>query len=374
MIPSTPPPPQDPREKRQRLQHLSALAADSGSLNDDVVTPLTSTLTYGGAAIARSSTWQVPAGAAETPTQISNLAQAHLSPAMQGMTNGLGTTGSALSGVAGIKDLVVGVEKGDAGQTLSGAADVTTSAGALASAGLIGGALVLTPAGGVLTGLRGLHELRATDRSTRLSGASDLVSGGTLVSSVSEAPLALTLGLGLGATALGAIQGLHSIKQAHDTNNVAPAVTGTGKILAAAGIGLIATGVGLAPGLGLIVAGSALPLLRLSHRARPAVDRIGKVSERLLYPAANQVDKGLDWTGRVTKPALHRIGGVASPVLAPLARLQDRATEAVMKAARGPLDALASTPVAQAVDHAAGKFQTWLARHTDQSSSDATAQ
>ena len=293
---------------------------------------------------------------------------------MKGVANGLGMAGSAVGGVAGIAQMVHGFKTGDSKTVVAGAADMTTAAASLAALGVIGGAAVLGPASGMLLSVRGLHRMKHDDRSTRLNGATDLVSAAAVTAKMAgHVPWGVTLGIGGGATILGALRGLESIHQAHAQNRRSLLVRGVGELVTTTGIVGIAAGAGLVPGIGLIVGGAMLPLLRRIKPLRATIDKGIDATDRLLSPVARVSDRAWKRMDAVVTPASQRVeralrpvGRPFRPLLAALAKTRWRVRGAVMSTAGKGVAKLSGTRVSRALDKVTGLVNRLVLPETEE--------
>lgn len=317
-------------------KNLQSLSKAAGELKRDVVDPLRSTLNLSGA-----ETVSFKEAPLQTRGQIESAAGKNLSPALKGWTQGLGVTGGALGGVAGLNEMVHGLRDGDAPKTLAGAADVAVSASALATLGMIGGAAVLGPASAALVGLRGLQRAQKDDRSTNLAATSDLLTAGMFCAKMLPVVAAVPVGLGIAATTVGLFRGLNSLKKGVESQDAGLRAKGTGETLTALGVTMVASGVAVAPGIALMLGGVALPLLqRLKTTKRwvaPAVDW----AAQKLYPMSVRSEAVLDTVSPHLKPVKNALGRgkeLAAPITRPLSRIGDKAFQLAQKGVRWAMD------------------------------------
>lgn len=351
--------PAKPREPA-RLQNLAHVAVVSGDLNDSVVSPVSETLAVGGATV-HGADWQTLRTQLHTEGQVQSAASAALPPSLTGVTESLGVAGGTLGGVVGLKTVLDGVEAGDKEKVLSGAADVTTSAASLAALGVMGGATILGPAGGVLLSLRALRRLEKKDRTERLNGAGDLLTGSTVVAAALKMPLAATAGFGAAATGLSIVRGLHDIKLGHESGKTSQSSGGLGKLMGAAGLVLLTTGAAAIPGVGLIIAGALLPTMRHVSLLRKVIDPAVRVADRTLYPASVRLEHGVDRLSDFVRPAtrpllraLERVKAFAHPVTAPINHAVSVAADHALAGVRWSIDRVSATRAAQALDTTVG--------------------
>lgn len=324
------------KAEKGQAKNLQSLGKAAGELKKDVVDPLRSSLNLSGA--ESTSLKDAPL---QTRGQIESAAGKNLSPALKGWTQGLGVTGGALGGVAGLNEVLTGLRDGDAPKTLAGATDVAVSASALASLGMIGGAAVLGPASTVLIGMRGLQRAQKDDRATNLAATSDLLTAGMFCAKMLPVAAAIPVGLGIAATAVGMFRGLNSLKKGVETQDPGLRAKGTGETLTALGVTLVASGVAIAPGIALMLGGVALPLLRRLKTTKqwvaPAIDKTAQA----LYPMSVRSEAVLDKVSPHLKPvkkALNRGKELLEPVTRPLAKVGDMAFQLAQKGSRWVMD------------------------------------
>lgn len=330
-------------------RNMQALGEAAGELKSDVVDPLRSSLTLTG---VDAVDLKVTSG--HTRGQIESAARQTLSPTVQGWTHGLGVTGGALGGVAGLSDVVTGLKEGDAPKTFSGATDVAVSASALASLGLIGGAAVLGPASTVLIGMRGLQNTQKDGRAAHLSAATDLLTAGMFCAKLLPVTAALPMALGFGATAVGLVKGLHSLKEGVEKNDVKLRAKGTGETLTAMGVALVSTGVAMGPGIALMLGGVALPLLQRLKFARKYVDKAVNWTAQKLYPMSLRSEAMLDRVAPLTEPAqkvVEKGKTIVAPVTQPLKELGRKAFHLAQKGVRWATGSWVATKLDEGVGH-----------------------
>ena len=339
---------------KAQTKNLQTLSKAAGELKKDVVDPLRSSLNL--SAVESTALKDVRL---QTRSQIESAAGKNLSPALKGWTQGLGVTGGALGGVAGLNEMVDGLRDGDAPKTLSGATDVAVSASALATLGMIGGAAVLGPASTVLIGMRGLQRAQKDDRGTNLAATSDLLTAGMFGAKLLPVGAAVPVGLGIAATAVGLFRGLNSLKKGVETQDSSLRARGTGETLTALGVTLVASGVAIAPGIALMLGGVALPLLqRLKTTKRfvaPVVDRVAQG----LYPMSIRSEAILDKVSPHLKPvkaSLARGKEILQPVARPLSKVGDFAFQLAQKGARWVTESW----VVRATEEGAGQLNKML--------------
>lgn len=335
---------------KERKKPLDQVAETSQELRSDVLVPLQSSVRLsGGLAVARPELQGVT-----HRSQVESTLGQQVSP---GLTRGLGITGGALGGVVGVHRVLDGVRKQDAPQVISGAAEMTTSATALASAGVIGGAAVLGPVGSVLLATRGLQALEEVDRDKRLAGAGDMVTASTLAARFLQAPLALSLGLGGLATGVAVLRGLSSLEKP----DLRSQTRGLGELTSALGLTLVATGLAVGPGVAVMLAGAALPLLRrtglrkyldpavreLALRTAPLAKRVRQSEER--------IDRAL---APVTIPVKEAVKAVTQPLRPPLEKLSQQC----LSLAQQSLAAFSQTRLAGWMEQGLEKVQQGVSR------------
>lgn len=334
---------------KDQLKNLQSLGKAAGELKTDVVDPLRSSLNLSG--VESTSLKDVPR---QTRGQIESAAGKNLSPALKGWTQGLGVTGGALGGVAGLNEMVSGFRDGDAPKTLAGATDVAVSASALASLGMIGGAAVLGPASTVLVGMRGLQRAQKDDRATNLAATSDLLTAGMFCAKMLPITAAVPVGLGIAATSVGLFRGLNSLKKGVETEDPGLRAKGTGETLTALGVTLVASGVAIAPGIALMLGGVALPLLRRLKTTKrwvaPAIDWTAQG----LYPMSVRSEAVLDKASPHLKPvkkALVRGKNLLEPVTRPLAKVGNTAFHLAQKGSRWAMNSWVVRATEEGVGH-----------------------
>lgn len=351
------PKPPAPAKKRSALPNLSAAVSEGKALRDEVVEPLKKTLEVTGVTVVDPQAWRSGVGGLE---EVNNVTKTHLSSGLRGVTTSLGATGGALGGVYGVAEVMAGARQGDPKKMLSGATEITLATATLASIGLVPGAASLAPVGASLLGLRGLNDVHSGKDGERLSGWRDLVTSASVSAALLHAPTSLVAGLGIVALGFNALGGLSKIKKGHEQNDPFKSAQGNGALLSAAGVGLIATGLGVAPGVGLLVAGAALPLLQRWDRTRAVVDKVTARLDPFFYPAAQRADKVEGAIQKVAQPLLDPVFGWSRAVwrCKPLqpARLATK---------------WAGRTLAQATERMAGRLDGWVGkfRHTIHSDS-----
>jgi hypothetical protein len=320
------------KKKPGQGESVQELGKMAGELKKELVDPLRSSLT-----LSAAESVQLKGGSFQTRSQIESVASQSLSPGLKEFTRSLGVTGGALGGVAGLNEVVTGLRDGDAPKALSGAADVAASASALASLGMIGGAAVLGPASTVLIGMRGLQRSQKDDRASHLSATTDLLTAGMFCAKMLPVTAAVPIGLGLMATTVGLFRGLHSLKKGVETNDQRLRTQGTGETLTALGVTLVSTGVAVAPGIGLMLGGLALPLLQRTRPGRKVVNKAVDWTAQKLYPMSFHSEAFLDKAAPVLQPvqAAYRKGKtLAEPVTKPLKKLGEKAFQVAQEGTR----------------------------------------
>lgn len=313
-------------------KNMQVLSEAAGELKSDVIDPLRSSLSLTGADAV-----DLKAATVHTRGQIESAARQTLTPSVQGWTHGLGVTGGALGGMAGLSDVVTGLKEGDAPKTFSGATDVAVSASALATLGMIGGAAVLGPASTLLVGMRGLQGAQKDGRSAHLSAATDLLTAGMFCAKMLPVTAALPVVLGISATAVGLFKGLHSVKDGMEKNDVKLKAKGVGETLTALGVALVSTGVAMGPGIGLMLGGVALPLLRRFKMTRGLVDKAVNWTAQKLYPLSVRSEAVLDRAAPILDPVQKVVAKekkVAEPVTRPVKAMGKKAFHIAQKAVR----------------------------------------
>jgi hypothetical protein len=250
---------------------------------------------------------------------------------------GLGIAGGAVGGFSGVSQMLWGVKKGDPRGVMNGAANVTVAASTLAALGVVGGAALMAPLGTVLLASRGLHSLNAQKRADRLNGYGDLATAGAIASKVMHGPLGLTFGFGFAAIGIDLCKGLNDLKNAREKHDPTLRIRGTGGVLSSIGVGMVAAGVGLAPGLGLILVGVTLPLLERVPVLRPAIDRTAQAADWLLYPVAHGTDRAAHYAMRRLDPLLKPLGRAMRSVRQTLPPLTSPIEKRVGQAVHGTL-------------------------------------
>ena len=341
--------PLKPRADKSQTNNLQTLSKAAGELKKDVVDPLRSSLNL--SAVESKSLKDV---SLQTRGQIESAAGKNLSPALKGWTQGLGVTGGALGGVAGLSDMVGGLRDGDAPKTLAGAADVAVSASALATLGMIGGAAVLGPASTVLLGMRGLQRAQKDDRATNLAATSDLLTAGMFCAKMLPITAAIPIGLGIVATAVGLFRGLNSLKKGVEAQDPGLRAKGTGETLTALGVTLVASGVAIAPGIALMLGGAALPLLQRLKTTKSLIAPVVDKAAQALYPMSVHSEAVLDKVSPHLKPvknALARGKQLVEPVTRPLSKAGDMAFQVAQKGARWVMNSWVVRATEEGVGH-----------------------
>ena len=336
------------------------MAAKSQEARDEVISPLKDTFQMAGSGLVGDTSVRA---AADNLQSSYETGEAPIPASMQGMMTGLGMTGAALTGVVGVTQIVEGAKQNKVPMMLSGAAELTTSAVSLTS--LIPGAGSLAPLGAALIGLHGMGETSSTDRSRQLGGMQDSMAAATFLSHVLAVPTVLTLGLGSATSMAGCLRGLHEIKEAHDTGDVGLRARGLSNMATAVGVGLIATGVGVAPGIALALTGLATPLLRHFKTLQPTVDKVTGEADKMLYPVAQRTEAALDkaeaWAKPLLDPVTHKLDQVVkSPLLQPVEHLADKAGDKLCEVTQKVVAKAVDTPLFQKVDDLTGTVEGWL--------------
>lgn len=319
-----------PLAKPERLKNLNHAADASGELKEDVVDPLRSSVALSGNSAV-----------------------------------GLGVAGSALGGVHGLGTMLKGVRAADPELVIAGAADTTTSLAGLSALGIIGGARWLAPIGGGFMLIRSLQRIGSESRSARIDGMADGLAATALIASAVHGPVGLTLALGVGATLVGGMRGLHRLHLGHALGDHRLKIRGTGEI--AASLGLATLMAGSATGAVLVFAGAGLGLLQRVAVLRPHVDRVVNHTDRFLYPLAARSEAMLDAGSRHLGPVTDRVsnaisslGKKAAPVLAPV---RDRVTRVQVKSLRVAarlLDKVGGEKMFDALDRGVGRMRELL--------------
>lgn len=200
-----------------------------------------------------------------------------------------------------------------------------------------------------------------------MDGTADLISSAAIAAHLLSAPLAASLGLGLIATGCGIAQGLHRLKEGHEQGDARLRIKGTGQMAASLGLTLVASGVAVSPGLALITLGASLGVLQRIPRLRPAVDAAVSRADRFLYPVSVKSDATLSTVGRRLHPAAARLGAAAAgvhaavaPLTGPLEHAVASAGALLMRHAAAVLDRVADSRLAHAADGALGAIEDGL--------------
>lgn len=359
--------PESAEQRKRRLENLSKSGQASKEIRDELVRPLRTTVTLGPATLGPAESLERMRSATPTARGLESSAESTLPPGLRSVSRNLGLTGSILGGVAGLNEVVQGINSGDDKRLVAGATDMTVSASAMASMGVIGGGAALLPAGGILLGMRGLGNLENPDRGRRLSGLSDLVLSATMISRVLGGPVGVTLGLGITATSLGMVAGLNHLKQGQESGDARRKLRGLGSIMASAGVALVATGLGVVPGVGLALVGSTLPLLQRVKPLRKPINQAVEFGAKQLYPLAQGLDRGLNRLEEAGQPVtikvkkgLSKAKEISAPVTEPLQQLGRTVRKPLQNMARSTLTWLASTSAMHYLDAVAGKVNGWL--------------
>ncbi|MBX3167376.1 MAG: hypothetical protein KF760_08185 [Candidatus Eremiobacteraeota bacterium] len=274
---------------------------EAKKLKDDVVEPLKKTIEVAGVTVVRPEAWRGAVGSIKAVDQV---ASHHLTTGLRNVTAGLGAAGGALGGVVGVAQIVEGARQGKPKLMLSGATEVTLATATFAAMGLVSGGAALAPVGAGLLGLRGVQQVHSSTGAARLEGWRDLITSASVSAALLHAPTAVVASLGVTALGFNAIRGLSRIKQGQDEQDPFRAAKGHGALLSAAGVGLITTGLGVAPGVGLLVAGAALPLLQRWKRTQSAVDKFTAWASPKLYPMAARAEKAEEAVQKRVKPLI----------------------------------------------------------------------
>ncbi|MBS2035150.1 hypothetical protein JST97_09175 [bacterium] len=282
---------------------------EAKELKDDVVEPLKKTIEVAGVTVVDPKAWQSAVGSVDGVDHVSTT---HLTSGLRSVTTGLGAAGGALGGVVGVAQLVEGARQGKPRLMLSGATEVTMATATFAAMGLVPGGAALAPVGASLLGLRALQDVQSAKGGERLDGWRDLVTSASVSAALLHAPTGVVMGLGLGALGFNALRGLSRIQQGQEEKNPFRSAQGHGALLSAMGVGLISSGLGVAPGVGLLVAGVALPLLQRWKKTQPAVDRFTNWATPHLYPLALKADRAEEAVQKRLKPLLEPVVGYSS--------------------------------------------------------------
>lgn len=275
---------------------------EARKLKDELVEPLKKTIEVAGVTVVHPEAWRGAVGSLEAVDEVAK--GSHLTSGLRSVTTGLGAAGGALGGVVGVAQMVEGARQGKPKLMLSGATEVTLATATFAAMGLVPGGAALAPVGASLLGLRAIQDVHSAKGGARLDGWRDLVTSASVSAALLHAPTALVASLGLTALGFNALRGLSRIKQGQDEGDPFRAAKGHGALLSAAGVGLITSGLGVAPGVGMLVAGVALPLLQRWKRTQPAVDRFGAWASPKLYPLAARAEKAEEAVQKRVKPFL----------------------------------------------------------------------
>lgn len=271
------------------------------ALKDNVVEPLKKTVEVTGVTVVHPEAWRGAVGNLEA---VDDVAKSNLTHGLRSVTNGLGAAGGALGGVVGMAQIVEGARQGKPKLILSGATEVTLATATFAAMGLVPGGAALAPVGASLLGLRAIQDVHSSKGGARLDGWRDLVTSASVSAALLHAPAAVVATLGLTALGFNVLRGLSRIKQGEDEKDSFRAAKGHGALLSAAGVGLITTGLGVAPGVGMLVAGVALPLLQRWERTQGTVDKFTAWASPKLYPLAAQAEKAEEAVQKRVKPFL----------------------------------------------------------------------
>ena len=285
-----------------KLPHQGVLREkEAKKLKDEVVEPLKKTIEVAGVTVVDPQAWKTAVGSVDA---VDHVASAHLTSGLRSVTTGLGAAGGALGGVVGVAQIVEGARQGKPKLMLSGATEVTMATATFAAMGLVPGGAALAPVGASLLGLRAIQDVHSSKGGERLDGWRDLVTSASVSAALLHAPTALVASLGVTALGFNALRGLSRIKHGQDENDPFRSAQGHGAFLSAAGVGLITTGLGVAPGVGLLVAGVALPLLQRWKKTRPAVDKFTAWASPKLYPLAARAEKVEEAVQKRVQPVL----------------------------------------------------------------------
>ena len=257
-----------------------------------------------GVSVVDPQAWRNAVGSSDPLKGVGNIPKAHLTPGWRGVAGSLGVTGGALGGVFGVAEVLQGARHGDPRRMLSGATEITLATATLAAVGLVPGAAGLAPMGASLLGLRGLNTVHSGQEGERVGGWRDLVTSASAGAALLSAPVALVAGLGITALSLNALSGLSKIKKGYEQKDSFKSAQGHGAMLSALGVGFIATGLAVAPGVGLLVAGGAFPLLQRWQRTRGPVDTLTGRLDPLFYPAAGPAQKIESSVQKAVQPLL----------------------------------------------------------------------
>lgn len=282
---------------------------EAKELKDDVVEPLKKTIEVAGVTVVDPKAWQ---GAVGSVDGVDHVSTTHLTSSLRGVTTGLGAAGGALGGVVGVAQLVEGARQGKPKLMLSGATEVTMATATFAAMGLVPGGAALAPVGASLLGLRALQDVQSSKGGERLDGWRDLVTSASVSAALLHAPSGVVMGLGLGALGFNALRGLSRIKQGQEEQNPFRSAQGHGALISALGVGLVTSGLGVAPGVGLLVTGAVLPLLQRWKKTQPAVDRFTHWATPHLYPLAVKADRAEEAVQKKLKPLLEPMVGYSS--------------------------------------------------------------
>lgn len=274
---------------------------EAKKLKDEVVEPLKKTIEVAGVTVVDPQAWKTAVGSVDG---VDHVASGHLTSGLRGVTTGLGAAGGALGGVVGVAQIVEGARQGKPKLMLSGATEVTLATATFAAMGLVPGGTALAPVGASLLGLRAIQDVHSSKGGERLDGWRDLVTSASVSAALLHAPTAVVASLGVTALGFNALRGLSRIKQGKDEKDSFRSAQGHGAFLSAAGVGLITTGLGVAPGVGLLVAGVALPLLQRWKRTQPAVDKFTAWASPKLYPLAARAEKVEEEVQKRVQPML----------------------------------------------------------------------
>ncbi|MFN8610968.1 MAG: hypothetical protein U0931_25730 [Vulcanimicrobiota bacterium] len=310
-IGSHPPESRSPGKRPLKEQPLGLGEKQAKELKDEVVEPLKKTIEVAGVTVVDPKAWQSAVGSVDG---VDHVATTHLTNGLRTVTTGLGAAGGALGGVVGVAQIVEGARQGKPKLMLSGATEVTMATATFAALGLVPGGAALAPVGASLLGLRALQDVQSSKGGERLDGWRDLVTSASVSAALLHAPTGLVVGLGLGALGFNALRGLSRIKQGQEEKNPFRSAQGHGALLSAMGVGLITSGLGVAPGVGLLVAGVALPLLQRWQKTRAAVDKFTARATPYVYPLAVRADRAEEAVQKRVKPVLQPVLGFTSQV------------------------------------------------------------
>ena len=273
---------------------------EAKALRDELVEPLKKTIEVAGVTVVNPQAWRGAVGL----DGVDHVTSGQLTSSLRNVTTSLGAAGGALGGVVGMAQIVEGARQGKPKMMLSGATEVTLATATFAAMGLVPGGASLVPVGASLLGMRALQDMNSAKGGERLDGWRDLVTSASVSAALLHAPTAVVAGLGLTALGFNTLRGLSRIKQGKEENDAFRSAQGYGALLSAAGVGLIASGLGLAPGVGLLMAGVAMPLLQRWKKTQPTVDKLTTWATPHLYPLAEKAEKVEERVQKVVKPVL----------------------------------------------------------------------